>query len=481
MAVAMRLVAHVLIVRYLAKEEYGAFAYGLAIVAVGGSLAIFGLNSTVGRFAPIYDERGDDARLLGILVLVFGTVLSIGTGIVIGYFLLQDRISDTLSPDPMTIAVLGVLIFLIPLNALDHIFQAVLAIFANPRAIFFRRHIAAPALELSVIVLVITLNGDAISLALGWVGAGSLGIGLYTALLWRVLSNDGLVARFRSVRAILPVREALGFALPLLSSDLVARLRGSAVVILLEALRSTSEVAAFRAVLPLARQNQLVQQNFALLFTPAAARLYARHDGTALNDLYWRTAVWITVLTLPVFLITFALAEPATVFLLGSDYATSAPITALLSIGFYVSAVFGFNGLMLRVFGEVRVMVGIDLLTAAAGLAGMILLVSAFGAVGAAIATSGMYLLQAILYHIALGSRTPVARFRRQYAKIYGLLGLLVMGLLAAEVFADLPLFVTLALTVIAGAWFLRANRQVLDVSDTFPELQRLPIIRRLL
>lgn len=479
LAIAMRLVTHVLIVRYLSKNDYGAFAYCLAIVAVGASLAIFGLNNTVARFAPIYEERGDDARLVGVLILVFGTVVSIGLAITVGFFLLQEMVATTLVGDPEIALLLGVFVFLIPLNALDHIFQAVLAIFADPRSIFLRRHIVAPALELGTVLLVMAGHGGVLSLAAGWVAAAVLGIALYTTLLWGVLRRQGLVERFRAVRPILPAREIFGFTLPLMSTDVVARLRGSVVVILIEAMRSTAEVAAFRAVLPLARQNQVVLQNFALLFTPAAARLYARYDGPGLNDLYWRTAMWITIVTFPIFLITFSLAGPATSLLLGNQYADSASITAILSVGFYISAVFGFNGLMLRVFGQVRYIVGIDIVTAAGGLVGIVILVGTFGAVGAAVGTTGMYLVQTALNHVALGARTPIRRVRPAYVRTYVMLICVVFGFLALEAIADLPLVATLALAVVIAATFLRANRNILDIGGTFPELLGIPVVGR--
>ena len=78
--------AQVLIVRYLEKTEYGAFALALSIVAIGTTLSLLGLERTVGRFAPIYQEHGDLGRMWGSIVVVVTTVLTVGLAVVLGTY-----------------------------------------------------------------------------------------------------------------------------------------------------------------------------------------------------------------------------------------------------------------------------------------------------------------------------------------------------------------------------------------------------------
>jgi len=65
----------------------------------------------------------------------------------------------------------------------------------------------------------------------------------------------------------IPVREILTFTVPLLASDLVYVVMNTMDAVLLEYHGGTSDVAAFRAVQPTARLNQVVLASFALLFT----------------------------------------------------------------------------------------------------------------------------------------------------------------------------------------------------------------------
>ena len=42
-----------LIVRYLSKSDFGAFAYALAVASMGSSMVLFGLDKAIARFVPI--------------------------------------------------------------------------------------------------------------------------------------------------------------------------------------------------------------------------------------------------------------------------------------------------------------------------------------------------------------------------------------------------------------------------------------------
>ena len=115
-----------------------------------------------------------------------------------------------------------------------------------------------------------------------------------------------------------------------------------------------------------------------LPFTPLAARMFARHDREGINQLYWQTAIWIAVLSFPLFALTFSLADPLTVTLFGERYEGSAVYLSLLALGYYFNAALGFNGLTLKVYGRLRYIVTINILAAlsSAAAAGMWFLIA---------------------------------------------------------------------------------------------------------
>jgi len=83
LSLAVNFATQVLIVRYLSKADFGAFAYGLSIVSLGEALAVLGLDKAIARFLPIYEEHGAYGKLFGTLFMVGGTVLGVGLAFVL--------------------------------------------------------------------------------------------------------------------------------------------------------------------------------------------------------------------------------------------------------------------------------------------------------------------------------------------------------------------------------------------------------------
>jgi O-antigen/teichoic acid export membrane protein len=478
LGLALDFVAQVLIVRHLTKSDYGAFALALSIVAIGTTISLLGLERTVGRFAPIYQERGDYGRMWGSIAVVLLTVITIGLALIIGTFAFQGLLGGFVN-DRLALSILLVMIVLSPLQALDALLVALFATFGSARSIFFRRYVFAPVLQLSIVVAVILSSNGVQLLALGYVLAAAAGIAIYSVVLVRLLAKQGLLARFHRDDLRLPFREIFTFAIPLLASDLVFTLRGSLTVVLISALRTTTEVAEFRAVLPLAIQNIFVATSFRFIFTPGASRLYARDDRRALDDLYWQTAVWIAILTFPLVAMCVAFGEPLTVFLFGERYRSAGIVLSILAIGYYVNGAVGFNSLLLRVFGRVRYMVTTDLSTAVISVIVSLLLIGRFGAVGAAIGVTATLLVQNLLYQWGLRTRTSVAAFDPRYLRAYasivaGIAALVVLNALVHPNFA-----VAVVLDGIASLAVFALNRHDLRILETYPELGRFKLIQR--
>jgi O-antigen/teichoic acid export membrane protein len=479
MGLAIDFVSQVLIVRHLTKEEYGAFALALSIVAIVTTICLLGLERTLGRFAPLYQERGDYGRMWGTVALIFVTVISIGFAVVVGAFAFQGLLTGVVD-NQLALSVLLIMIVLAPLQAIDHLLVALFATFGSARSIFFRRYVFAPVFQLSVVVALILSDSGVHALALGYVLAAAIGIAIYAILLFRLLLRQGLLARFDREELRLPFREIFAFSIPLLASDLVFHLRSSVTVVFIEILRSTEEVAEYRAGMSLALQNMFVAISFRFIFTPGASRLFARDDRRALDDLYWQTATWIAILTFPLFALCVAFGEQVTVLLFGEQYRTAGAVLSILAIGYYVNGAIGFNALTLRVFGRVRYMVTTDLATAVASVVLSILLIREFGPIGAAVGTTTVLLLQNLLYQWGLRTRTTVAAFDNRYLRAYGSIAIGALGLVLFNWLASPALPVALVAVGVVSLGVLGLNRNELRILETYPELGRYAIVRRI-
>ncbi len=357
----------------------------------------------------------------------------------------------------------------------------VFAAFSQSKAIFLRRYILAPIMRLAIVAMLFATDGNVYVLGAGYVLAALFGLALYGGLLVQTLRRRGLLDRDDAGRIGLdvPVREIAAFSLPLLVSDAMFVVLNTSDVVILGHTAGAAAVASYRAVLPVARLNQVVMNSFSLLFAPLMARLWARGDRHALTEAYWQTAAWVTVLTFPVFAVTLGLAEPLTVALFGERYADAGTYLWILALAFYFNAILGFNGVTVKMIGRVWLSAGTAAVALAFNLIANLVLIPRFGALGAAWGTAASISFYNLLKQWALHHASDLAVFDRRYLRLYLTIGgstavLLALGAIDAPVALRLPVIAGLtALVAIVG-------RRILLVGELFPELRRVPLVGRL-
>jgi O-antigen/teichoic acid export membrane protein len=481
LSLALNLATQVLIVRALSKADYGAFAYALAFVSAARTIVSLGHQQALTRFLALYDEERRYDKLFGTIVMETGTVLAGGVVLFLAVLGLRDTLDGTLVDDPDAIALLVILVLLAPLEALDRMFEGAFAVFARPRAIFMRKYVLTPGLRLAVVAFVLLGDASVEFLAAGYVITGAIGVAVYTWLLVGVLRRRGLLAQFSFRSMTMPVREVFGFALPLLSTELVALSMTTVSVALLGYYRDTEAVAAYRAIFPAARLNQLVFFTFILLFVPLATRMYARGDREGMRFAYWQTAAWLAVFTFPIFALTGPLAEPTTVTLFGDRYEDSAPLLAILACGYYFNAALGFNAMTLQTYGRLRYVLGVNAVTAVLNVALSLVLIPEYGATGVAIANGAALVCQNLLFQAGLGRGIGVPLFEWRYFRLYAVIVAAAGALAAVQLLLEPPVVVAVLLAGVASLAVLMLNRGLLELDATFPELRRVPLLQRLL
>lgn len=480
-ALAVNFLVQVITVRYLTKSDYGAFVYALTIASIGATFALWSMDKALLRFLPTYDENKDNSAQRGTILLTLGMVAGASLALVILIHGLQGLISDRFVDDPISVSLLLIVIFTSPVSALDHWFQSLFAVFASAKSIFFRRHILGPGLKLTAVLAVVILQADVYALAWGYVIGGLIGLLTYGTLLRRMFSKWEVFRTWNWRQMRFPVREIYGYSTLLMYADLAFILRNNVILIIVEAFHGLTSVAEYRAVDPVARLNSFVFQSFTFLYTPLAARIHARADKDSITDLYWRTALWITVFSFPMFIVTFSLSTSVTVLLFEERYASSAPILAVLSLGYYFNAALGFNAYTLRVYGVTRYLAVIDFLAAICAVVLSLLLIPPYGAMGAAFSAMGTLVIHNLLNHLGLMIHTEIPLFDWRYLKSYVMVSVAAIGMLVYQLVVDAPLLLNIVFGGLVSLLILYLNRRQLKVAETFPELLRFKVLGKLL
>jgi O-antigen/teichoic acid export membrane protein len=186
-------------------------------------------------------------------------------------------------------------------------------------------------------------------------------------------------------------------------------------------------------------------------------------------------------LTFPIFALTGPLAEPTTVTLFGERYEDSAPLLAILSCGYYFNAALGFNAMTLQTYGRLRYVLGVNFITAVVNIVLSLVLIPEIGATGVAVANAAALVCQNLLFQAGLGRGIGVPLFEWRYARLYAVIVAAAGALAAVQLVLEPPTVVAVLLAIVASLTVLLANRGLLDLDATFPELRRIPLLARLM
>ena len=467
---------HLLLVRYLMTADYGAWAYALSLVAAFQTFTLC-LNDGMQRFVPIYQERREYGKLFGCVLIALASTLIIG-GLFVGFFYLFPGPVARLFREKQSAQLLRVLMILVPLEGLEVMLMRLFACFHRARLIFYLQHVLAPATRLLLVLLLIGLHANLAFLAEGRVWSALLMGILYAATLRKLIREENL-ASVLSSRIIFPIREMLTFSSPMIVSTALSAIENAAIILLLDRSYGVTGVAFYRVVLPIALMNNIVMNAFSWLYVPSAARLLAKDDYPGINHLYWRTAGWISVLTFPIFAITFCFAGPLATLLYGQRYAASGPILAVLALAYYSNVALGFNGITLKVLGRIKYVVTANICTSVIRILLALLLIPKFGGLGAAIAVA----VSMIGYNTLMQSGLRVVRgikaIEQQYLAFPALLAGCTCVLFCIRRFASGKFYVGAAATSVLCLAVLIAAKKYLSISDTFPEARSLPVLGR--
>lgn len=481
LAMVLGIATQVVIVRTLTKSDFGSFAYALALAAAARILLSLGQGRLLSRFMATYQEQRDYPRMFGAMLLAVGTIMVTSVFFIGAFYVFSEELIGSAVDSDRAVRLVLILIFLSPLEALDQVFVSLFAVFSRPSAIFFRKHLLAPGLRFVVVLLLALTGAGVMFLAVGYVLAALLGLVLYVGLLIRMLREQGLLEELSPRRIVVPFRAVFEFSLPLVTGELALLSMTVVGVVVLGWYHAVTEVANYRAVFSSARLNTAITASFSTLFLPMIARLYARADIDGLRNTYWHTAAFVAVFTFPVFALTGPLAPATTVALFGEGYAQSAPVLAVLAVGYYINVMLGFNAYALQVCGRLRYLVLVNVLVAVLNIGLCLLLAPRFAAVGVASANCIVLVTQNLLNQWALRGSIRTAFVDREYRFCYAMIILGAAGLWMLQLALTPGIVTSVAAAVVVSAFVLASSRRTLHLTETFPELRRIPLVGRLM
>ncbi|MDZ7600910.1 MAG: lipopolysaccharide biosynthesis protein [Hoeflea sp.] len=402
---AIAFVSQIILARLMGEFEYGIFVFVWVIAIILGNLSCLGFHTAVIRFLPQYRTEGADEAILGlaatarIFAMVSATLIA-ATGIV-ALYLLGDRI-ESHYVQPLFVGA-----FILPMIALGDVLDGTARANGWPFHALSPTYIVRPLLILAFVAAAIGLGrmADANTAILASLAAAYL-----TTIVQFVVVTGKLRTRFPARKIEIHFKTWLMVAFPIFLIEGFYFMLTNADVIIVGLYLPPEKVAVYFAA---AKTMALVHFVYFAVKAAAAQRfsgLVSGADRTALAAFAGQTVRWTFWPSLLVGGLVI-LAGPFLLSLFGPAFQEGHMIMVVLFAGILAKAMVGPGEVVLTMTGEHKICAAIYAAALAANLALNVMLIPAWGLMGAAAATACAMMIEAGLLHVIVRRRLGIVMF----------------------------------------------------------------------
>ena len=402
LGVASLLALEVTLGRRLGVAGFGLFAFLLAVATVTSHLAPLGWLNAITRLVRTYSDGKNASLLKGSLVTAHGAAIA---GLVLAGLILIALVALAGHPDRVLLLKLG-----LPLGI-------GLTMIELHRYVLRGQHASVLGEALPMLLLPVGVLCAIWSLALDSVAAvvhAYIAVCGFILVLSAVRIAGRLPPDTSRVRADYRLRSWAGMAGAMLVGTASDEVTARAAVLVLGAISTPEATGLYQAATRLALMTVFVLRAVTAVSAPRMAELYHAGKMTELRSVYGRSCLVSASCAAP-FLLVFGLLPELALGLFGKDFREAAPLLQVLAIGYFGSALTGPCATGLMMIGREKAYGAIATLGAGTILAGLLVSVSQFGALGAAvttatvIATVNLCYAAVMLHAIRMGRGGPQA------------------------------------------------------------------------
>lgn len=375
----LRYMMNIVMTNLVSESIYGTYIAVYTSTLIVGSIAAFGLDSTILRFLSIYQAKNEGnlaaglvrfvVRMTIISGLIFAALLYLSAPVIAGMVYHQDAYTLPLKE----------IALLIPLIALQLVFGSGLQALKVIKWKILVDRLIHPTIIL-ILTMVFYFSGLRLEALIFATLCGFLASVITGQIFLRKASKqfiDAATPRFEK-------KTWMHFAFPMSLNSLIQNVLNSTDVLFLTAFATAAQVGLYAVadrastlvVMPLLALNTV--------FSPKIAEYHVRGEYDQLVRLSKLVTKWTFSLSLPVFL-CLSLFHEAILSIFSRGYTAAGPVLIILSLGNLVIAASGLKGSLLVMTGQTRVILANTIVTIAINIGLAFLLVPRFNIIGAAI------------------------------------------------------------------------------------------------
>jgi len=378
----LRLAATWFLATALGADRFGTYASVITVLMVVSALAPVGADVGILYFGARYRQSGDRARLKGALVAGGGCVLL--AGVIVGPVLWAATHHPCMAGRDGLAAGLRIVAPAVVCWALLLFFVGILRSHQRMRAQALSFQLLLPAAILVGAVVAVRAGHGLPGALAAVVVAVVLAAAVAGIQAWRIagplVTDGGLKALYEPARW-------LRWSLPQSLESILFRVHQWADILMLTALTASTQVGLYRVAASLALLGGLPVMAVVTVLNPQVASLVQAGERARLQRLVRTATRWLVVLVVPPFMVV-ALLPDVLLALFGGAYHGGATTLRVLVIGQAAFAVSAPAMRLIPMSGRAGLNLVNHLVVVGVNLTLNALLIPAYGALGAAVATS---------------------------------------------------------------------------------------------
>lgn len=422
----------VIIARTFGPEPFGLFSLAIIISGLFITFALFGLSDGLVRFIPYYRGKKSYEKIKHIIKISLAFTLATSVISAILLYIFSDTIALAIFHNSELSIYLKIISFVGPFAAISGIFLPVLRGFERVKTYTLLINVLQNGSKLLLVVLFIYLGFGANSLTLSYLFS-FIFLALFSYLLGRkILKTIKIDNPLSSTEKKRVASELISYSWPLVFVGLLYTLFYWTDSLVLGYFQEAVYVGIYNAAITLVTLFSIAPDLFMQLFLPMVTAKYSENKKVLIKDLTKQVSKWIYMINLPLFMVIIAFPGVIINFFFGPEFLAAEIPLRILAFGAlfsgFLSLLFG----LISMRGESKTILNGYLVFAAINLILDISLVKAFGMVGAAIATSIVWILFNISMTLIVKRRLGFFPYKGVLVKITLVTAILLALLLVA-------------------------------------------------
>lgn len=403
-------ITRVIIARCTTCSEYGTFSIGLVLLNFFVLISCLGLHVGSTRYIAYYRGTGDCGKVKGVIF----SAVKLSFIASIACFLLFFFFSDLLAvlfhlQQPSVLRTFAIVIpFAVSIEILASIFRG----FDRVQEKVYFRDLLSSILKLVFIIPAIIFGYSILELVYMYITAI-----VVTSLVFVAYTVKKLPVGINGREPM--GKELLSFSLPLLTANALTIVVMQTDTLMLGYFYTTDVVGLYNAAHPLAQLIRIFLISLFFIYVPITTQLYAKNNIDEMRRNYMVLTKWTVSATLPLFLVIFLFPEEVIDVFFGPAYTQGrvALTLQILALGMFLHVFFGPNAATLIVMGKSRLHLINNSAAAIMNVILNLLLIPAYGIVGAAVSSASSIGLISALALLQIYYTHRIHPFKRAYIK----------------------------------------------------------------